>query len=71
MRRQKEEVRMRVQERAGADRECGPRDSVSPGTIHWHGALPGEPLAQVALSYGVTTRMERVTDAQCAAAARK
>ena len=68
-----EKGRMRVQERAGAGREFGPRDtySVSPGTIHWHGALPGEPLTQVALSYGVTTWMERVTDAQYAAAARK
>ena len=68
-----EKGRMRTHERGGSGKEFGPRETyvVAPGTIHWHGALPGEPLTQVALSYGVTTWMERVTDAQYAAAARK
>ena len=42
------------QERGGAVREFGPRETlvVEPGVVHWHGALPGGPLTQVALSYG-------------------
>ena len=68
-----ENGRMRAHERGASGKEFGPRETyvVAPGTIHWHGALPGEPLTQVALSYGVTTWMEPVTDAQYAAAARK
>ena len=68
-----EKGRMRVQERGAPGREIGARETytVPAATIHWHGALPGEPLTQVALSYGVTAWMEPVTDAQYAAAARK
>jgi quercetin dioxygenase-like cupin family protein len=68
-----EQGRMRTQERGGAARQFAPRETyvVAPGIVHWHGALPGEPLTQVALSYGVTTWMEPVSDAQYAAAARK
>ena len=68
-----EQGRMRTQERGGSSKEFGPREtySVAAGTTHWHGALPGAPLTQVALSYGVTTWMEPVTDAQYASAARK
>ena len=68
-----EQGRMRVQERGGAGREVGPRQTyvVAPNIVHWHGALPGEPLTQVALSYGVTNWMSKVSDAEYAAAARK
>jgi quercetin dioxygenase-like cupin family protein len=68
-----EQGRMRTQERSGSSKEFGPRETyvVAAGITHWHGALPGDPLTQVALSYGVTTWMEPVTDAQYASAARK
>jgi quercetin dioxygenase-like cupin family protein len=67
-----EKGRMRAQERGGPSKEFGPRETyvVAAGTTHWHGAIPGEPLTQVALSYGVTTWMERVTDAQYAGGTR-
>jgi quercetin dioxygenase-like cupin family protein len=68
-----EQGRMRVQERGAMGREVRARETyvVAPGVAHWHGALPGGPLTQVALSYGVTTWMEPVTDQQYAAAASK
>ena len=68
-----EQGRMRVQERGAAGREFAPRDAyvVAAGITHWHGALPGEPLTQVALSYGATNWMTPVSDAEYAAAARK
>jgi quercetin dioxygenase-like cupin family protein len=67
-----EQGRMRAQERGGAGKEFRPRETyvTAPGIVHWHGALPGEPLTQVALSYGVTTWLEPVTDQQYSAAAR-
>ena len=63
----------RVQEAGGAVREIGPRESfvTAPGVKHWHGARPTEPLTQVSLSFGVTNWMEKVTDAQYSAGARK
>jgi quercetin dioxygenase-like cupin family protein len=63
-----ESGRMRTQERGGAVRELGPRQSlvVEPGVAHWHGSLPGEPLTQVSLSFGATNWMEKVTDDQYA-----
>jgi quercetin dioxygenase-like cupin family protein len=59
-----EEGRMRVQEAGGPIREYGPREAftTAPGVRHWHGALPGLPLKQVAVSFGATNWMERVTD---------
>ena len=68
-----EKGRMRVQEAGGAVREIGPRESfvTAPGVKHWHGAIPGEGLTQVSLSFGVTNWMEAVTDAQYGAGARK
>ena len=68
-----EQGRMRAQERGRPGRELRARETyvVAPGVVHWHGALPGEPLTQVALSYGTTTWMEKVTDQQYAAAAPK
>jgi quercetin dioxygenase-like cupin family protein len=61
--------RMIVQEDGGPIREYGPRQAftTAPGVKHWHGALPGEPLTQVAVSFGATNWMERVTDAQYSA----
>jgi quercetin dioxygenase-like cupin family protein len=66
-----EQGRMRAQERGTAGKEFGPRETyvIAPGVAHWHGALPGEPLTQVALSYGMTTWMEKVSNEQYAAAA--
>jgi quercetin dioxygenase-like cupin family protein len=68
-----EQGRMRAQERGGAFREFGPRETyvVAPNVVHWHGALPGQPLTQVALSYGATNWMEKVTDAEYSASARR
>ena len=68
-----EQGRMRVQERGAAGRELAPREAsgVAAGIAHWHGALPGEPLTQVALSYGTTNWMDKVSDQQYAAAGRK
>jgi quercetin dioxygenase-like cupin family protein len=56
----------RMQEAGGAIREMGPRESVvtAPGVKHWHGAVPNEGLTQVALSFGQTNWMEKVSDAQ-------
>jgi quercetin dioxygenase-like cupin family protein len=68
-----EKGRLRVQEAGSAVREIGPRESfvTAPGVKHWHGAVPGEGLTQVSLSFGMTNWMEEVTDAQYAAGARK
>lgn len=68
-----EQGHLRVQERGGAGLQFGPRQTyvVAPGVVHWHGAVPNEPLTQVALSYGVTTWLDKVTDEQYAAAARR
>lgn len=63
-----ERGRARVQERGRAMREVGPREAftVAPGVVHWHGATPDAPLTQVSLSFGATTWLEPVTDAQYA-----
>ena len=68
-----EKGRMRAQERGGTGKEFGPRETyvVAANVEHWHGALPGEPLTQVALSYGMTRWLKPVTNAEYAAAARK
>lgn len=68
-----EKGRLRVQERGGAGRQFAERQTyvVDPGVIHWHGALPGEPLTQVSLSFGATKWMERVSDADYAAAGKR
>ena len=64
-----EQGRMRVQEQGGTVRELGPRETlvVNPGVLHWHGALPGGPLTQVSLSFGVTNWSDKVSDAEYAA----
>jgi quercetin dioxygenase-like cupin family protein len=63
-----EEGRMRTQEDGHTAREFGPREVffTAPGVKHWHGATPDGPLRQVTVSFGVTTWMEPVTDAQYA-----
>ena len=50
-----EQGRMRALERGGAGKEFEPREtySVAPNVVHWHGAQPGAPLTQVAVSFGV------------------
>lgn len=49
-----------------------PRDtySVGAGIVHWHGARPESPLTQVAISFGTTTWLEKVSDEQYRAAAK-
>jgi quercetin dioxygenase-like cupin family protein len=61
-----EKGRARVQEAGGAVREIGPRESfvTAPNVKHWHGALPTDSLTQVTFGFGVTSWMEKVTDAQ-------
>ena len=68
-----EKGNMRAHERGGTGKEFKPRETyvVAPGVTHWHGAMPTEPLTQVALSYGVTKWMTPVTDAEYAAAAKR
>ena len=59
--------RMRIQRRGERPREIGPHetDYTGPGVIHWHGALPGQPLQQVGVTFGGETRwMEKVTPQQ-------
>lgn len=68
-----EQGRLRVAERGKPGRELGPRDtySVEAGIVHWHGARPEAPLTQVAISFGTTTWLEKVSDEQYRAAAVK
>jgi quercetin dioxygenase-like cupin family protein len=68
-----EQGRLRVQERGKPGREFGPRDtySVDAGIVHWHGARPEAPLTQLAISFGTTTWLEKVTDQEYASAASK
>lgn len=63
----------RVQEEGRAIREFGPRQSfvAEPGVKHWHGAFPTESLTQMAVSFGLTKWMEKVTEAQYSAGERK
>lgn len=68
-----EEGHMVVQEEGGSIKKYGPREAfvTAPGVKHWHGALPGEALKQVAMSFGATNWMEKVTDAQYGAGSKK
>ena len=68
-----EQGRMRAQERGAAGKEFGPTETyrTAPNVVHWHGALPDAPLTQVAVSFGTTTWLEKVTDEQYRAAATK
>lgn len=60
--------RMRTQERGNNVKELGPKQTffTAPGVHHWHGATSKESMRQVSLSFGVTTWLEHVTDAQYA-----
>ena len=55
---------MRTQEQGKAVQEFGQGTTlrVEKQIVHWHGALPGEPLTQVSVSFGPTTWMAKVTD---------
>jgi len=68
-----EQGRMRAQERGGAGKTFGPTETyrTAPNVVHWHGATPDAPLTQVAVSFGTTTWLEKVTDEQYSAAAPK
>ena len=59
-----EQGRMRTQEKGQAIKEL-PSGTVMhtyAGVVHWHGAVPGERMRQVSLSFGVTNWMAKVTD---------
>jgi len=64
-----ERGRMRTQERGKSVQEFGPGALVrtEPDVVHWHGALPGDSLTQVALSFGVTNWLQPVSDAEYSA----
>ena len=66
-----EEGVLRAQERGGSGKEFKARETYSAGAdvVHWHGAVPGTPLKQVAFSFGMTNWFEKVTDEQYAAGA--
>jgi quercetin dioxygenase-like cupin family protein len=62
-----EEGRARTQERGGAVRELARGATVytAPGVAHWHGAAASAGgMTQVALSFGATKWMDKVTDAE-------
>ena len=59
-----EQGRARAQERGQTIKEFGPGDTfhTAPNVVHWHGALPNAGLTQVALSFGATNWLEKVSD---------
>jgi quercetin dioxygenase-like cupin family protein len=62
-----EDGRMRTQKKGGAVRELGAGESdyTGPKIVHWHGAVPGQPLIQINVGFGGETRwLDRVTDAE-------
>jgi len=63
-----EKGRMRTQEQGKAVQEFpqGTTVRVERQIVHWHGALPGEPLTQVSVSFGPTAWMAKVTDQEYA-----
>jgi len=68
-----EQGRMRAQESGKPIMEFAQGSTVrtEPGVVHWHGAVPGEALRQVALSFGATNWMEKVTDEEYASGTRR
>ena len=64
-----ERGRMRTQERGKSVQEFGPGALVrtEADVVHWHGALPGDSLTQVALSFGATAWQQPVSDAEYSA----
>lgn len=63
-----EDGRARLQRKGQPVRElgAGETDYTGPNVVHWHGAAPDRKLVQVALSFGETKWMEKVTDAEYA-----
>jgi quercetin dioxygenase-like cupin family protein len=62
-----EEGRMRTQKRGQAIKELGVGESdyTAPNVVHWHGAVPGQPLVQINVGFGGDTKwLEKVTDAE-------
>jgi quercetin dioxygenase-like cupin family protein len=60
-----ESGRGRVQRRGEAMKDLGRGDSdyTAGNVVHWHGATPGEPFIQVAVSFGGDTNwLQKVTD---------
>jgi quercetin dioxygenase-like cupin family protein len=59
-----EEGRARAQERGKLAREFVPGDTfhTAPGVVHWHGAGPNAGMTQVAMSFGATNWLEKVSD---------
>jgi quercetin dioxygenase-like cupin family protein len=59
-----EEGRARAQERGKPAREFVPGDTfhTAPGVVHWHGAGPNAGMTQVAMSFGATNWLEKVSD---------
>ncbi len=57
--------RMRTQKRGSAIKELaqGDSDYTPANVLHWHGAVPGQPLTQINVGFGGETKwMEKVTD---------
>ncbi len=62
-----EDGRMRTQKKGGAIKELGKGESDYTGAkiVHWHGAVPAQPLIQINVGFGGETRwLEKVTDAE-------
>ena len=60
-----EEGRARTQKRGQQLKELGAGESdyTGPSVVHWHGSAPGQPLVQVAVSFGDgAKRMDPVTE---------
>jgi quercetin dioxygenase-like cupin family protein len=49
-----EKGRMRTQKRGGKMKELGQGESdyTAPDVVHWHGAVPGQPLVQINAGFG-------------------
>ena len=67
-----EQGMLRTQNENGPLRHYHPLDTffTAPGVKHWHGAAPAGPMRQVSTSFGVTTYLNPVTDAEYAGSAR-
>jgi quercetin dioxygenase-like cupin family protein len=62
-----EDGRMRTQKKGGTIKELGKGESdyTGPRIVHWHGAVPGQPLVQINVGFGGETKwLEKVSDAE-------
>jgi quercetin dioxygenase-like cupin family protein len=60
-----EEGRMRTEKRGQPIKELGVGESdyTAPNMVHWHGAVPGQPLVQINVGFGGDTKwLDKVTD---------